>query len=259
MNSGSMAAAYSDKSKMAFGSQARSKALCLIPARGGSKRIPRKNIRPLHGRPLLGWVIAAAQGAGCFDEVMVSTDDVEIAAVARDCGASVPFLRQPATAGDHATTTDVIREVLDSYATQGDKFDLVCCVYATAALLRPEHLFTGYRRLLDDAALDSVMAVQAYRHPIERAYRMNNGVVWQVDSRQHAVRTQDIELAYHDAGQFYWFRSKRFASTGRVLGERCAPVVLEAWEAVDLDNEADWQFLERLIAMPAAVSAGGAA
>ena len=199
------------------------KALCIIPARGGSKRIPRKNIRPLHGRPLLAWAVAAAREAGCFDEVMVSTDDAEVAALARDCGAAVPFPRLPATATDHATTTDVLREVLAGYASRGQgPFDLACCVYPTAALLQPEHLRTGHDLLLTDPALDSVMAVQAY----------------------------------HDAGQFYWFRPARLAATGKVLGDRCAPVVLESWEAVDLDEEADWQFLERLSVTP--VAAGGA-
>lgn len=235
------------------------KTLCLIPARGGSKRIPRKNIRPLHGRPLLGWVVAAAQEAGCFGEIMVSTDDAEIAAIARECGASVPFPRQPATATDHATTADVIREILAGYAARGTSFDLVCCVYPTAVLLQPEHLCRGFRLLQGDATLDSVMAVQAYRHPIERAYRMHDGLVRQIDPRQYGVRTQDLIPAYHDAGQFYWFRPERFTATGKVLGERCAPVALESWEAVDLDNEGDWQFLERLAAAPAGVSAGGAA
>lgn len=233
------------------------KALCIIPARGGSKRIPRKNIRPLHGRPLLAWVVAAAREAGCFDEVMVSTDDAEVAALARDCGAAVPFPRLPATATDHATTTDVLREVLAGYTSRGQgPFDLACCVYPAAALLQPEHLRTGHDLLLTDPALDSVMAVQAYRHPIERAYRLRDGFVQAVDPRQHAVRTQDLLPAYHDAGQFYWFRPARLAATGKVLGDRCAPVVLESWEAVDLDEEADWQFLERLSATP--VAAGGA-
>lgn len=231
------------------------KTLALIPARGGSKRIPRKNIRLLHGRPLLGWAVAAAQGAGCFDEIMVSTDDAEIAAVAREAGAAVPFARRPATATDHATTTDVIREVLADYAVRGrGAFDLVCCIYPTAALLTPAHLRRGHELLLGDAAADSVMAVQHYRHPIERAYRRRDGAMQPVDPRQHAVRTQDLEPAYHDAGQFYWFKAQRLAATGSVLGDRCLPLVLEAWEAVDLDSEADWQFLERLAAEPAALA-----
>ena len=230
--------------------------VCIIPARGGSKRIPRKNIRPLHGRPLLGWAVAAAREAGCFDEVMVSTDDAEVAAIARDCGATVPFPRLPATATDHATITDVLREVLAGYAGRGrGPFDLVCCVYPTAVLLQSEHLRAGRDLLLADPTLDGVMAVQVYRHPVERAYRMRDGLVQAVDPRQHAVRTQDLPPAYHDAGQFYWFRPSRLAATGKVLGERCAPVLLEPWEAVDLDEEADWQFLERLSAT--SVAGGG--
>ena len=223
------------------------RSLCIIPARGGSRRIPRKNIRPLHGRPLLGWAIATAQASGVFDEIMVSTDDAEIAAIAREWGAAVPFLRSQATATDRATTTEALAEVLASYAVAGlGTFTKVCCLYPTAALLRPEHLRLGFEKLCNDDALDSVMAMQAYRHPIERAYRERDGLVRQIDPASHDVRTQDLTPAFHDAGQFYWFRPERFAATGDMLAERCAPVVLEAWEAVDLDNESDWAFLERL-------------
>jgi pseudaminic acid cytidylyltransferase len=225
-----------------------SSTLAIIPARGGSKRIPRKNIRLLRGRPALAWTIDTARRSGLFDEIMVSTEDEEIAAIAREAGATVPFMRSPRTAGDHASTVEVLVEVLANYAAQGAKpFDLVCSLYPTAVLLEPEHLLAGFRLLEENPDLDSAMAVQVYRHPIERAYRLTDGVVRPIDPRKSAVRTQDLPIALHDAGQFDWFRPARLAATGNLLGERCAPVMLEPWQVVDLDTESDWKFLERLM------------
>ena len=222
-------------------------AICIIPARGGSKRIPRKNIRPLRGRPLLSWVITTAIESRCFDEIMVSTEDEEIATVAQDSGASVPFMRSDAAATDDATTTDVINEVLAMYASRGStSFDLACCIYPTAALVKPGHLRVAKRRLDEDPNLDSALTVQAYRHPIERAYRVKEGLLSAINPEWGSTRTQDLSAAYHDAGQFCWFRPSQLAKTGRLLGTRCAPLELQLWEAVDLDNEADWRFLEKL-------------
>jgi len=220
------------------------RALCIIPARGGSKRIPRKNIRLLAGRPLLTWPLSQALKAGVFAEVVVSTDDEEIAAIARAAGASVPFLRSAETSHDHASTTAVIQEVL---SRQGAPFDLICCLYPTAALVRAEHLRAGYELLARDNALDSCLSVQTYRHPIERALRVRDGKVTPIDPSALAMRTQDLESAFHDAGQFYWCRPEAFLANGRLLGNACAPVLLSALEAVDLDTEDDWQLLERLV------------
>ena len=225
------------------------RSLCIIPARGGSKRIPRKNMRLLAGRPLLTWPLLQALKAGLFVEVMVSTDDPEIAAIARAEGASVPFLRSAETSHDHASTTAVIEEVLARYAMIGAApFDLVCCLYPTAAMASEKHLRTGYELLAGDATLDSCMAVQAYRHPIERALRVRDGKVFVIDPAALARRTQDLEGAFHDAGQFIWVRPQALAANGRLIGQACAPVLLSALEAVDLDNEEDWQLLERLFA-----------
>lgn len=223
--------------------------LCLIPARGGSKRIPRKNIRPLQGRPLLAWTVALAREAAVFTEVVVSTDDAEIAEIARMAGASVPWLRSPEASHDHAGTGAVITEVLASYRAAGEPpFDLFCCLYPAAVLLRTEHLRAGFERLRDEPQFDSCLSVQAYRHPIERAYHWRGEHVTPVNPATLFTRTQDLEPAYHDAGQFYWSRPDAFARHGRLLGDRCSPVLLAPWEAVDLDSEADWQFLERLLA-----------
>jgi len=225
------------------------RALCIIPARGGSKRIPRKNVRLLGGRPLLAWPLSQARDAGVFAEVIVSTDDEEIAAIARTEGATVPFLRSAEASDDRASTTAVIEEVLARCgAIQADPFDLVCCLYPTAALVRAAHLRRGYELLAGDPALDSCLSVQAYRHPVERALRIRDGRVTAVDPTALACRTQDLERSYHDAGQFYWCRPAALKANGRLLGRACAPVLLAAWEAVDLDTEEDWQLLERLVA-----------
>lgn len=222
------------------------KALCIIPARGGSKRIPRKNIRPLAGKPIIAYPIAAALGSGCFDEVMVSTDDAEIAAIACAHGAKVPFMRSPAAASDTASTGAVIAEVLGRYATAGRSYGAACCLYPTAALVTPARLREGFGRLETSPELDAVMTVQPYPHPIERAYRQSDGLVRAIDDSRHAVRTQDLEPAYYDAGQFYIFRTASFQRAQRMVGAACAPLPLSRWEAVDLDEPADWQWLERI-------------
>lgn len=225
------------------------RALCIIPARGGSKRIPRKNIRPLFGQPLLARTIATAKASGAFSDIIVSTDDFEIAAVAREAGAAVPFLRSAETSHDHASTTAVVEEVLGECAKLGfAPFPLACCVYATAVLIRPDQLRAGRDLLARHPEWDSALSVQAYRHPIERAYRIRDGIVSPIDARTVAIRTQDLVPAFHDAGQFYWFRPECLAQNGRLLGRACAPIELGAWEAVDLDSEADWALLERLVA-----------
>lgn len=223
------------------------RSLCILPARGGSKRIPRKNVRLLAGRPLLTWPLEQAQLSGVFSEIMVSTDDTEIARIAVEAGAKVPFIRSAETSHDHATTTAVIDEVLAYYSERGECFDLICCLYPTAALVRAEHLRAGYELLAGDAQLDSCLSVQAYGHPIERALRVNAGRVVPVDPTALGRRTQDLAPAFHDAGQFYWCRPEALAANRRLLGKACAPVQLSAWEAVDLDTERDWAWLERLL------------
>lgn len=211
--------------------------------------MPRKNIRHLGGVPLLTRVIRAAKQAQVFDEIMVSTEDAEIAGIAIDAGAAVPFRRSVSGASDHASTTEVIQEVLACYSkmANGD-FTHVCCLYPTAVLCEPVRLAEGLRLLVDDVQVDSAMAVQMYSHPIERAYRLRDGELKPVEASKEGLRTQDLESAYYDAGQFYWFRTSQFLRTASMLGDRCAPVVLAPWEAVDLDHESDWLLLERMIA-----------
>ncbi len=221
-------------------------AVCIIPARGGSQRVPRKNIRPLAGRPLLAWTVETALASQLFATVMVSTDDSEIAEIARAAGAEVPFLRSAASASHVASTVEVLDEVLRAYAQISQQFAIGCCLYPAAVLVTAAKLRQGALQLEQDAALDGVLSMLPYSHPIERAFRIRDGYAGMIDESVRLTRTQDLEPAYHDAGQFYWFRPDRMLTTGRLLGDRCAPVLLERWEAVDLDSEADWRMLERL-------------
>lgn len=224
------------------------KSICIIPARGGSKRIPSKNVRPLRGKPIIAYPIAAALASGSFDKVMVSTDDAEIAKIAMEYGAQVPFLRSPATSDDHSPTAAVVREVLADYAELGQRdFEAVCCLYPTAALVGPHKLCEGLQQLVADQSLDTTMSVQTYSHPIERAFRLRDGLLTPVDPATQQIRTQDLLPAYHDAGQFYFFRTGPFLVRGCMVGPSCAPITLAAWEAADVDHESDWQWLERLM------------
>ncbi|HUO99314.1 MAG TPA: pseudaminic acid cytidylyltransferase [Rhizomicrobium sp.] len=218
--------------------------LAIIPARGGSKRIPRKNIRPFRGRPIIAWSIAAARDSGVFDEVMVSTDDDEIAAVAGAHGASVPFRRSPETADDHATTAAVLNEVLLRYRSLGVNPQFACCLYATAPLVRPQDLRDGLR-LLREGRFDVILPVVQFSSSIWRSLKRDDDgrIVPNWPENRHA-RSQDLPPAWHDAGQWYWFDVARFLESGLLWGENTGSVVLPESRVQDIDNEEDWTFAE---------------
>jgi pseudaminic acid cytidylyltransferase len=220
------------------------RALCIIPARGGSKRIPRKNIRPFLGEPIIAHPIRAALASGCFSEVMVSTDDAEIAAVARVAGAAVPFMRSVENASDQAGTIPVLLEVLERYASAGQEFDLGCCLYPTAVFATSALLQRGRDLLLADAATDSVIPVVRYGYPIQRSLRMDDGRLAMRWPEHLQARSQDLEPAYHDAGQFYWFRISSLRRDGRLLTGATRGLELPDSEVQDVDNEVDWQLAE---------------
>lgn len=222
--------------------------VCIIPARGGSKRIPRKNIKPMLGVPIIGRAIRIAQAAGCFDEIMVSTDDREIADIARAHGARVPFLRSAGTAGDHATPSSVVGEVLENFARQDCHFDLGCCLYPTSALLSPERLAEGRRALESNPVAETAASVLLFSHPIQRALRIREGLLQWVDLAAASQRTQDLEPHYHDAGQFYWFKVPVFLQKRTLLRGVVAPVPLSPLEAWDIDTPEDWETVETLLA-----------
>lgn len=220
--------------------------LAVIPARGGSKRIPRKNVKRFCGRPMIAWSIAAAHASGCFDRVLVSTDDEEIAQVAIQSGAEVPFMRPAALADDHTGTMAVVRHAIEWLAGTGVTPDLVCCIYATAPFLRPEDLRRGLQTLVDSGA-DFAFTVAKYPSPIQRAVRLDAaGRVAMFDPRQFETRTQDLEEAYHDAGQFYWGRTAAWRTAGTLFGPASAAVVLPVHRVQDIDDADDWLRAERL-------------
>ena len=220
------------------------KSVAIIPARGGSRRIPRKNIRDFLGKPIIAYPIAVAIESGCFDEVVVSTDDAEIAETAKRFGAGVPFMRSAKTSDDHATTADVLREVLDEYTRRGQEYDAACCIYPTAALATADRLREGMRILASDAVLESVVPVLRFGYPIQRALKIENARLSMIMPEHMNSRSQDLMAAYHDAGQWYWFRTAAMLDGDNLLGGACAPVILDEHDAQDIDNESDWLLAE---------------
>ncbi len=218
--------------------------LAIITARGGSKRIPGKNIRPFCGRPILAYSIDAAKDAGCFDEVMVSTDNEEIAEVARRLGAAVPFMRSPDTSDDHATTASVILEVLQRYLQQGHSLEYACGLYPTAPLIDGVILLHAFHVLEADPDLAAVVPLARFSYPIQRALRLQDGRISLFQPDRVLARSQDLEPAYHDAGQFYWVRVNSFIHEPQLLGPRTGAVVLPAMRVQDIDTEEDWSVAE---------------
>ena len=218
-------------------------AVCVIPARGGSKRIPRKNIRKFHGTPMIGWSIAAARACCLFDRIVVSTDDAEISEIARTLGAEVPFSRPDNLANDHAGTVPVVTHAVEALDLDGDV--AVCCLYATAPFVQATDLREGLRLL--QAGASYAMAVTRFDYPIQRALRRSeDGAVSMIDPAQMQVRSQDFEPAWHDAGQFYWGLAATWASQIPVFDDRAHGVELPSSRVVDIDTPEDWDRAEAL-------------
>ena len=217
--------------------------LCIIPARGGSKRIPRKNIKPFMGKPIIAYSIEAALNSGVFDEVMVSTDDEEIAGVARQYDASVPFLRSADTSNDYATTVDVLLEVVKKYKEQGKNFDTICCLYSTAPFVTSDRLKEASSHISD--TIDACFTIVQYSYPIQRSLRINENGCVEMKFPEHLIsRTQDLEKVYHDAGQFYFVKTDALVNEKTVWCKRTAPLILSELEVQDLDTLTDWQLAE---------------
>ena len=214
--------------------------LAVIPARGGSKRIPRKNIKEFAGKPMIAWSIAAAQESGCFDRIIVSTDDSEIADVARSFGADVPFMRPMDLSDDHTGTVPVIAHAVTWQCQQGTAPEMACCIYATAPFLSAYDLVTGYKAMLQSDAHFAV-SVTRYVSPIQRALRINEaGRLAMFWPENYTRRSQDLEPAFHDAGQFYWGAAQAWVSEPSVFGPRSIPVVLPPFRVQDIDTPEDW-------------------
>ncbi len=217
--------------------------LAIIPARGGSKRIPRKNIKDFLGKPIISYSIEAALNSKLFDEVMVSTDDDEIAEVAIKYGAKVPFLRSIKNSDDYSTTMDVIKEVIINYKTKmNSEFEYGCCIYPTAPLVKIEHLKIGYNKLISSDYLTVFSAVE-FSYPIWRGLSINDDSTAKMIWPQHLNdRSQDLKKVYHDAGQWYWFKTKELSDS--FFSGKIAVIKLDETEVQDIDNLTDWKLAE---------------
>jgi pseudaminic acid cytidylyltransferase len=216
--------------------------VAIITARGGSKRIPRKNVKEFCGKPIIVYSIEAALESGLFDEVMVSTEDEEIAEIAKAAGARVPFMRSGENAGDYASTDDVLLEVLEAYREQGRKFDSFCCLYPTAPFVTAEKLRRAMQ-LLDKA--DSVMPVVAFSFPPQRCMVLNEEGELRMKWPEHAkTRSQDLEPYYHDCGQFYCCKTAPFLEYKTTDLPHMVPMIMSETQVQDIDNLDDWKIAE---------------
>lgn len=216
------------------------KNLCIIPARGGSKRIPRKNVKRFLGKPMLAYSIEAALKTGLFDEVMVSTDDEEIAEVARQYGAKVPFMRSAETANDFATTADVLNEVISNYKASGIEFDNFCCIYATAPMTQSEDIAVAYERLLS-SDFTVVYPVVQFSYPIWRCLDLaEDGTMKRHWPEYENSRSQDLPKEYHDTGTFYWYKTAEWLSGNIKIGG----IEVDETRIQDIDTETDWKLAE---------------
>ncbi len=221
--------------------------VAVIPARGGSKRIPRKNIKPFLGKPMIAWSIEAALNSGCFDKVIVSTDDNEIAEIARFNGAEVPFMRPAQLSDDFAGTGAVMKHAVDFLLGQGDPVEYVCCIYATAPFIQPEDLVEGWEKISQGNCSYS-FSVTSYAFPIQRAIRiLNDGRVEMFAPESFATRSQDLEEAWHDAGQFYWGTVRAWLDEEMIFGSDSIPVILPRHRVQDIDTPEDWVRAEWLL------------
>ena len=219
------------------------KAIAIITARGGSKRIPKKNIKEFCGKPIIAYSIRAALDSGIFDEVMVSTDSEEIAEIARAYGAKVPFMRSARTSDDFATTADVLMEVLERYQEMGRTFDVMSCIYPTAPFVTPQKLQSAYDTLTKEQAV-MAMPVVAFSYPPQRSYILQGNMLEMKWKENYNKRSQDLEKMYHDAGQFYMYQVEAFIRLKGQMTESIVPVIVDEMDVQDIDNESDWKLAE---------------
>ena len=221
------------------------KSIAIITARGGSKRILRKNIRMFIGKPIIAYSIGTALESGIFDEVMVSTDNTEIAGIARQLGAQVPFLRSEKNSDDNATTADVISEVIDTYRKLAIHFQYVCCIYPTAVFVTAEMLSRA-KKVLEETSVDSVIPVVRFDVHIERALKKeSDGSISFLNPQHIQTKTQDLPVSFHDAGQFYWLKIKSFERHRALFMKRTFGMEIDPDRVQDIDTEEDWQTAEK--------------
>lgn len=214
--------------------------IAVIPARGGSKRIPRKNIKDFCGKPMIAWSIASAKASGMFDHIVVSTDDVEIADVAKQWGAEVPFMRPSELSNDYAGTTEVIAHATEWALEQGWPVTAVCCIYATAPFLQVDDLKRGLEALESDD-WEYAFTATDFAAPIFRSFKQRaDGGIEMFFPDHFSTRSQDLPTALHDAGQFYWGHPSAWMEGKRIFDRHSVPIIIPRWRVQDIDNQDDW-------------------
>jgi pseudaminic acid cytidylyltransferase len=220
--------------------------LAVIPARGGSKRIPRKNVKEFAGKPMIAWSISAARASGLFDHIVVSTDDAEVAEIARALGAEVPFMRPAELADDHTPTVPVIAHAISWVAQNWGSPDTTCCIYATAPFIRVDDLKRGAALLLETGA-DYAFPVTSFPFPIQRAVHLTENGRMAMFSPEYALtRSQDLVEGFHDVGQFYWGRTEAWLAGRTIIGPDAAPIIIPRHRAQDIDTPEDWTRAEMM-------------
>ena len=217
--------------------------LAIIPARGGSKRIPKKNIKPFLGQPIIGYSIEAALNSKVFEEVMVSTDDTVIANISKEFGASLPFFRSEEKSNDFAVLAEVIEEVLSEYSKQGKSFTNVCCILPTAPFVAAKKIAEALNTLTDNN-FETVFPILEYSFPIQRSLKIEDDKISMVWKEHLNTRSQDLDPRYHDAGQFYWINVEAFLKSKKIFTSNSGAIVISALEAQDIDTETDWKLAE---------------
>lgn len=218
--------------------------IAMIPARGGSKRIPKKNIKLFHGKPIIAYSIEAARACPSIDRVIVSTDDAEIADIAHQYGAEVPFIRPAELSDDHATTIDVIAHALKWGLSQG-RVNALCCLYATAPFVTDDDLEKAHS-MFEREDLAYVFSAAEFPYPVQRGFTLDNGRVKMTHPEHLLTRSQDLETSYHDAGQFYWCRTDAVEQRLPIFAQHSAAFILSRDRVQDIDTTADWEFAEKL-------------
>jgi pseudaminic acid cytidylyltransferase len=219
------------------------KNICIIPARGDSKRIPRKNLKSFLNKPIISYSIEAALESELFDEIMVSTDDLEIAKISELHGAKIPFMRSEEASNDYATIIDVLLEVIRRYKLEGKEFDNICCIFPCAPFVNKERLIESYQLMIKDN-FDSVFPVVKYSTPIQRAFKIVDNKVEMFFSEYKEIRSQDLDSSYYDAGQFYWLKCHKMIVNKSIFSDNSGSIILNELSAQDIDNESDWNIAE---------------
>lgn len=237
-----------ESSSTSFSIQATAKthSVAIIPARGGSKRIRRKNMRDFNGKPMIAYSIEAALQSGVFDQVIVSTNDDEIANTAKQYGADIPFMRPESLSDDLTGTGPVIIHTIDFLKQQGITPDFVCCLYATVPMLKPRYIREGLELLQNNPERDFAFSVTEHRYPVQRSFYLREGVVTPLQPECLPMRSQDLESVYHDAGQFYWGKTESFVNNVPLFSAHALPIVLPHYLVQDVDTMDDWRRAEAM-------------